>query len=183
VPSSERGDRARIERLVLDHLRTIPDFPEPGIAFRDITPLLADGTAFRAVSEYWAQAVRDSGADFVVGIEARGFIVAAPAAALAGVGFVPLRKPGKLPGVTISESYALEYGQATLEMHEDAIKPGSRVVIMDDVLATGGTAHAAAALMERAGGEVVNLMFLMELDGLDGRAMIGPRPIDVLARV
>jgi adenine phosphoribosyltransferase len=148
--------------------------------FRDITPLLADARAFAQVCAYCAQAVRDAGAEIVVGIEARGFIFAAPAAIGAEVGFIPLRKPGKLPGVTLRESYALEYGEATLEMHEDAIRPGARVVVMDDVLATGGTAHAAAGLLERAGAEVVNMLFLVELAGLDGRATLGPRPLDVI---
>jgi adenine phosphoribosyltransferase len=176
-------DREAIANLVATRVRAIRDFPTVGVVFRDITPLLADAVAFATVCDHWAAAVRAVGADLVVGIEARGFIFAAPAAIGAGVGFIPLRKPGKLPGVTLRESYALEYGEAALEMHEDAIPPGARVVIMDDVLATGGTAHAAAGLLERAGASVVSMLFLIELAGLDGRATLGPRPIDAILTI
>lgn len=169
-----------LAQRVLSKVRDIPDFPKPGVVFKDITPLLADPETFRAVTEHFAAYASGLKADFVVGVEARGFILAAPAAVTAGVGFVPMRKPGKLPGVTLRESYALEYGEAALEMHEDAIKPGARVVVMDDVLATGGTAHAAAGLLERAGAEVVGLHFLIELAGLDGRVTLGPRPVEAL---
>jgi adenine phosphoribosyltransferase len=173
-------DREAIAKLVETRVRAIRDFPSPGIVFRDITPLLADPVAFATVCDYWADAVRAAGADLVIGIEARGFFFAAPAASGAGVGFIPLRKPGQLPGITLRESYALEYGEAALEMHEDAIPPGAKVVIMDDVLATGGTAHAAAGLLERAGATVVAMLFLIELADLDGRATLGPRPIDAI---
>jgi adenine phosphoribosyltransferase len=179
VPSGAPS-RETVAALAGARIRAIPDFPQPGVIFRDITPLLADASAFSAVCAYWAEAVRAVGASVVVGIEARGFIFAAPVAIAAGAGFIPLRKPGKLPGVTLRESYALEYGEAALEMHEDAIKPGARVVVMDDVLATGGTAHAAAGLLERAGAEVVGLHFLIELAGLDGRVTLGPRPVEAL---
>jgi adenine phosphoribosyltransferase len=166
--------------LVEARVRAIPDFPTPGVVFRDITPLLADAAAFATVIGHCADRVKAVGADLVVGIEARGFIFAAPAAIGAGVGFIPLRKPGKLPGVTLRESYALEYGEAALEMHEDAIPRGAKVLVMDDVLATGGTAHAAAGLLERAGAEVVGMLFLMELAALEGRATLGPRPIETV---
>ncbi|MDR0433022.1 MAG: adenine phosphoribosyltransferase [Bifidobacteriaceae bacterium] len=169
-----------VRELVRSHVRAIDDFPTPGVLFRDITPLLADADAFNTVIDYLAKAVRSAGADLVVGIEARGFILAAPVAIVAGVGFIPLRKPGKLPGVTLRESYALEYGEAALEMHEDAIVHGTRVVLMDDVLATGGTAGAAAGLLERAGADVVKTLFLIELASLEGRATLGPRPMEAI---
>jgi adenine phosphoribosyltransferase len=175
--------REAVADLVEAKVRAIPDFPTPGVVFRDITPLLADAQAFATVCAYCAEAVRAARADLVVGIEARGFIFAAPAAMGAGVGFIPLRKPGKLPGVTLRESYALEYGEATLEMHEDAIPHGAKVIVMDDVLATGGTAHAAAGLLERAGATVVEMLFLIELAELEGRATLGPRPIDTVLRI
>jgi adenine phosphoribosyltransferase len=169
-----------VSELVASGLRDIPDFPQPGVVFKDITPLLADAAAFGQTMEYLGEFVERVGAELVVGIEARGFILAAPAAFQAQLGFVPLRKPGKLPGATLRESYALEYGEAALEMHEDAIKSGTRVVIMDDVLATGGTAAAAADLLERAGAEVVALSFLIELAALGGRAKLPGRAIDCL---
>jgi adenine phosphoribosyltransferase len=172
-----------LAQRVLSKVRDIPDFPKPGVVFKDITPLLADPETFRAVTEHFAAYASGLKADFVVGVEARGFILAAPAAVTAGVGFVPMRKPGKLPGVTLRESYALEYGEAALEMHETAIPRGARVVIMDDVLATGGTAHAAAGLIERAGAQIVGMAFLLELRFLEGRATLGPRPIDCLLSV
>jgi adenine phosphoribosyltransferase len=172
-----------VSDLVASHLRDIPDFPQPGVVFKDITPLLADGAAFGRTMEYLGEFVERVGAELVVGIEARGFILAAPAAFQAKLGFVPLRKPGKLPGVTLRESYALEYGEAALEMHEDAIRSGTRVVIMDDVLATGGTAAAAADLLERAGAEVVGLSFLIELAALGGRAKLPGRPLDCLLTI
>jgi adenine phosphoribosyltransferase len=175
--------REGLARLVARRVRDIPDFPTPGVLFKDISPLLADPTAFAAVTEHFAGIARASGADLVVGIEARGFILAAPAAVAAGIGFVPLRKPGKLPGVTLRESYALEYGEASLEMHEDALEPGARILVMDDVLATGGTAQAAAGLVERTGASVVQMAFLLELADLEGRAAVGPRPMDVLLTV
>jgi adenine phosphoribosyltransferase len=153
------------------------------VVFKDITPLLADAAAFGRTIEYLADWTERVGAELVVGIEARGFILAAPTALQARLGFVPLRKPGKLPGVTLRESYALEYGEAALEMHEDAIRPGARVVIMDDVLATGGTAQAAAGLLERAGANVLGLSFLIELGFLRGRAKLAGRDIDCVLSV
>ncbi|MDR3106811.1 MAG: adenine phosphoribosyltransferase [Bifidobacteriaceae bacterium] len=170
----------QVRELTRTHCRDIPDFPQPGVVFKDITPLLADAYAFGQVIEYLSDFLERVGAELVVGIEARGFILAAPTAFHSGLGFVPLRKPGKLPGVTLRESYALEYGEAALEMHEDAIRPGVRVVIMDDVLATGGTAAAAADLLERAGANVIGLSFLIELPALGGRAKLPGRDLECI---
>jgi adenine phosphoribosyltransferase len=162
-----------LARLVVD----VPDFPEPGVVFKDITPVLADHAAFTEVVEALAAAGRDgSGAtvvDAVVGMEARGFILAAPVALALGAAFVPVRKAGKLPRATYAESYSLEYGQATLEMHQDALDPGARVLLVDDVLATGGTVAATARLVERAGGVVHAVSVLMELSFLPGRDNAG----------
>jgi adenine phosphoribosyltransferase len=175
--------REALERLVLD----VPDFPEPGIVFKDITPLLADHTAFGTVVEGLAAAGRDaSGApavDKVVGMEARGFILAAPVALTLGAGFVPVRKAGKLPRETHSVSYALEYGSATLELHRDAVSPGERVLLVDDVLATGGTVAATRKLVEDCGGTVVGVAVLMELSFLPGRETIGDLPLLALRTV
>jgi adenine phosphoribosyltransferase len=172
-----------LERLVLD----VPDFPEPGIVFKDITPLLADHDAFTLVVQALADAGRDaSGAtviDKVVGMEARGFILAAPVALALGAGFVPVRKEGKLPRVTHAVSYALEYGEATLELHRDAIAPGERVLLVDDVLATGGTVAATRQLVESCGGEAVGVAVLMELAFLRGREAIGDLPLTALMTV
>lgn len=150
-------------------IRHIPDFPKPGILFYDITTLLRDPQGFAAMVEALAAPYRDAGIDVVVGIESRGFIMGAAVAQALGCGFVPIRKPGKLPSATIRESYALEYGTDTLEMHTDAITPGQRVLIVDDVLATGGTAAAATRLVEAVEGHLVALAFLIELDFLQGR--------------
>jgi adenine phosphoribosyltransferase len=147
-------------------VRDVPDYPKPGVLFKDITPLLGDGDGFRAVID---SLVPDQVVDKVVGVEARGFILAAPLAYRLGAGFVPVRKAGKLPSATHAESYALEYGEATLEVHTDAFAPGDRVLLVDDVLATGGTAAAAATLIHRAGGTVVGLSVLIELSFLPGR--------------
>ena len=150
-------------------IRHIPDFPKPGILFYDITTLLRDPQGFAAMVEALAAPYRDAGIDVVVGIESRGFIMGAAVAQALGCGFVPIRKPGKLPSATLRESYALEYGTDTLEMHTDAITPGQRVLIVDDVLATGGTAAAATRLVVAVGGHLVALAFLIELDFLQGR--------------
>jgi adenine phosphoribosyltransferase len=172
-----------LERLVLD----VPDFPEPGIVFKDITPLLADHDAFTAVVQALADAGRDtSGAtvvDKVVGMEARGFILAAPVALALGTGFVPVRKEGKLPRATHSVSYALEYGEATLELQRDGIAPGERVLLVDDVLATGGTVSATRQLVESCGGDTVGVAVLMELGFLPGREAIGDLPLTALMTV
>jgi adenine phosphoribosyltransferase len=175
--------REALERLVID----VPDYPEPGIVFKDITPLLADHTAFTSVIEGLAAAGRDdAGAavvDKVVGMEARGFILAAPVALALGTGFVPVRKAGKLPRATHAVSYALEYGEATLEVHRDGIGPGERVLLVDDVLATGGTVAATRELVESCGGTVVGVAVLMELSFLPGRETIGDLPLHTLLTV
>lgn len=158
-------------------VRDVHDFPEPGIVFKDITPLLADHDAFTAVVQALASTGRDESGqtvvEKVVGMEARGFILAAPVALALGAGFVPVRKAGKLPGATHAVSYDLEYGQATLEIHKDAIAPGERVLIVDDVLATGGTVAATRQLIEACGGEPHAVSVLLELTFLPGRENIG----------
>jgi adenine phosphoribosyltransferase len=154
------------------YVRDVPDFPQPGVVFKDITPLLADVVAFSSVIDLIVVAFGRGNMDKVCGIEARGFILASPVAYHAGAGFFPIRKEGKLPGETVSESYALEYGEATLEVHSDAVDPGDRVLIVDDVIATGGTAAAAARLVERLGGTVAGIACLIELEFLGGRKML-----------
>ena len=150
-------------------IRDVPDFPQEGVLFKDITPLLADPIAFSTVIDLIVVHFGRGSVDKVVGIEARGFIIASPVAYHFGAGFVPVRKKDKLPWATESAEYALEYGAATLEVHTDAVRPGERVLIVDDVLATGGTAEATAGLIERIGGKVVGLAFLIELGFLKGR--------------
>lgn len=161
-----------LEKLILDRIRDVPDYPQPGILFKDITPLLADHTAFATVVDAIVMRYGRGTVDKIVGIEARGFILAAPVAYHFGAGFVPVRKKGKLPSATFEETYDLEYGTATIEVHRDAFQPGERVLIVDDVLATGGTAKATAELVERTGAEVVGLTVLMELSFLNGRAKL-----------
>ena len=169
---------ALIERWV----RPIPDWPEPGVTFRDITPLLAEPSPSRPSSTRWLRPAEELGpVDAVLGIEARGFIVGAPVALALGAGFVPVRKDGKLPHETLSVSYELEYGSATLEMHADALKPGDRVLVVDDVLATGGTLEAAADLVEQAGVTVAGFVVAIELPALGGRARVGDVPFRSLA--
>lgn len=163
-------------------IRNVPDFPKPGIVFKDITPVLLDPALFRAVTDAMADAARGMDITHVVGIESRGFIFGAPVAQALGAGFVPMRKPGKLPSVTVSESYALEYGTDTLEVHADAFTGARGVLIVDDVLATGGTAAAAVRLVERAGGCVAACSFLMELEFLGGRARLGAIASGALVR-
>ena len=153
-------------------IRDIPDFPKPGVTFKDITPLLADPVAFSTAVDAIVVSFGRGTIDKVVGIEARGFIIAAPVAYHFGAGFVPLRKPGKLPYETVSEAYELEYGTESLELHVDAFSPGDRVLIVDDVLATGGTAKAACNLVEQAGGKVTGLAFVIELAFLKGSERI-----------
>ena len=150
-------------------IRDVPDFPQPGIVFRDITPLLADENAFSSVIDLIVVHYGRGNIDKVVGIEARGFILASPVAYHFGAGFIPVRKEGKLPWDSEREEYALEYGTATLEIHKDAIGPGERVLIVDDVLATGGTARATARLVERLGGKVIGIACVIELAFLEGR--------------
>jgi adenine phosphoribosyltransferase len=165
----------------------VPDFPEPGILFKDITPLLADHVAFTAVIEALADAGRDDAGrpvvDKVLGMESRGFILGAPVALALGVGFVPVRKAGKLPRSTYAVSYALEYGEATLELHQDALEVGDRVLLVDDVLATGGTGRATMDLVEKCGASVHAVAMLMELGFLPGRAALGDVPLTCLLTV
>ena len=161
---------AGIAGLIASAIRDVRDYPQPGIVFKDITPLLADGAALAAV--VGALAAGHGRIDKVAGIEARGFILAAPVAVALGAGFVPVRKQGKLPGPTIARTYQLEYGTATLEVHEDAFDAGDRVLIVDDVLATGGTAAATSDLVRRSGAEVTAIAVLLELGFLSGRAQL-----------
>ena len=151
------------------YIRVIEDFPKPGISFKDITTLLKDGQAYKAAIDALVDKVRELKADVIVGPEARGFLLGAPVAYALGIGFVPVRKPGKLPGETVSETYELEYGTDTLEVHADAILPGQRVAIVDDLLATGGTTSATVRLIEKTGAKVVGISFLIELSFLEGR--------------
>jgi adenine phosphoribosyltransferase len=160
-----------------DKIRNIPDFPIPGIQFKDITTLLGDAAAFRTVIDTLAERYAGRAVDAVVGIESRGFIFSAPLAYRLGVGLIPVRKAGKLPASTYQIEYALEYGSATLEIHRDAFTPGARVVVVDDLLATGGTVKAACSLVEMAGGVVDEVAFLIELGFLNGRAALGTYPV------
>jgi adenine phosphoribosyltransferase len=179
--ASEAADLLR--RLVVD----VPDFPEPGVVFKDITPLLADPAAFGVIVEALADAGRDDDGrpvvDHVVGMEARGFILAAPVALALGAGFVPVRKAGKLPRATYAESYALEYGEATLETHRDGLRSGDRVLLVDDVLATGGTVAATHRLVEHCGATVHGVAVLMDLSFLPGREAIGDLSLTSLMTV
>ncbi len=171
-----------VAALIAERVIDVPDFPKQGIIFKDLTPLFADGEAFAEIIDAIAEGFVGQ-FDVVVGIEARGFVLAAAAAYAAGVGVVPVRKAGKLPRVGHSASYALEYGQATLEIGEGAFKEGQRALIVDDVLATGGTAEATMDLVERAGGQVVGFVVLLELAFLHGRERLSGRPIHALLTV
>jgi adenine phosphoribosyltransferase len=172
----EGFDVARLIPLIHD----IPDYPLPGILFRDITPLLADPAGFAQALSVMASPWTAADVDVVVGVEARGFILAAPIALELNAGFVPVRKAGKLPGATRAVAYDLEYGQAVLEIHEDAIAPGARVLVVDDVLATGGTVAATIQLLRDGGAEVIGVSMLMELTALDGRAKLADVPVHAL---
>ncbi|MGY2085136.1 adenine phosphoribosyltransferase [Blastococcus sp. SYSU DS0539] len=183
-----------LDELIASLTVDVPDHPEPGVVFRDLTPVFADGPAFRrmvdglaapAVSDPRAAALADSGSgprdfDVVVGVEARGFLLAAAVALDAGVGVVPVRKAGKLPRERIAADYALEYGTATLELHSDSIRPGQRVLVVDDVLATGGTLAAAVALVEQLGGVVAAVAVVVELAALGGRQVLAPHTVHSL---
>jgi adenine phosphoribosyltransferase len=186
-----------LDELVASLAVDIPDFPEPGVLFRDLTPVFADGPAFRRVIDGLAapaasdprvaavadgpdHAAGDPGFDVVVGVEARGFLLAAAVAYDAGVGVVPVRKAGKLPRERLSADYVLEYGTATLELHTDSVRPGQRVLVVDDVLATGGTLGAAIALVEEAGGVVSAVSVIIELSALGGRQRIAPHAVHSL---
>ncbi len=164
------------------HIRDIPDFPTKGILFRDITPLLQRGPVFRRAIRALADRYQGKRPDAVVAIESRGLIVGSALAFTLGVGLVPVRKKGKLPHRTHRVSYALEYGQDTLEMHQDAIAPGARVVLVDDLLATGGTMGATIQLIEQCGGKIIEVAFLIELTALKGRAKLKPHPVITLVR-
>ncbi|XKG25084.1 adenine phosphoribosyltransferase [Phycicoccus jejuensis] len=168
-----------VDEVVARSLRDVADFPSPGVVFKDITPLLADPVAFGEVIGALADGRRGE-VDLVAGVEARGFVVGAALAHAMGVGFVPLRKAGKLPGDTVAASYDLEYGSATIEVHADAVPAGARVVLVDDVLATGGTALAAWELLERVGGHVVGFDCVVELAFLGGRDRLGDREVRAL---
>jgi adenine phosphoribosyltransferase len=177
--AAQAGDE--LTGLITSLVRDVPDYPQVGVVFKDITPLLADGKAFAAVVD--ALAATYAPVDKVAGIEARGFILAAPVACRLGAGFVPIRKKGKLPGATFAQEYALEYGTATIEVLTDAFEPGDRVLVIDDVLATGGTARATADLVQRAGARVAGLAVLLELSFLDGRAKLTDLPVTALLTV
>jgi adenine phosphoribosyltransferase len=168
---------------VLRALRPIPDYPKPGIVFQDITPVLRNGALFRQVTEAMAAPFKNAGITHVLGIEARGFILGGPVATMLGAGFVPARKPGKLPWECLRESYDLEYGQDALEAHRDSWTHGARVVVVDDVLATGGTARAAGELARALGAEVAGWTFLLEIGALAGGQKLERAPFHVVARV
>jgi adenine phosphoribosyltransferase len=179
--TSSAGASDELTRLITTLVRDVPDYPQAGVVFKDITPLLADGKAFAAVIEALAETYGP--VDKVAGIEARGFIFAAPVACRLGAGFVPIRKKGKLPGATFAQEYDLEYGTATIEVLTDAFAPGERVLVIDDVLATGGTARATADLVRRAGAQVTGLAVLLELSFLNGRAKLADLPVSALLTV
>lgn len=160
-----------------ERIRNVPDFPIPGVQFKDITTLLKDGAAFREALSYFVDRYRGTAIDAIVAVESRGFIIGAPLAYELRAGLIPIRKPGKLPAETMQIAYELEYGTNVLEIHRDALRPGQRVVIVDDVLATGGTTAAAAALVEGLGAEIVELSFLIELTFLHGRDRLSRFPL------
>ncbi|PJG58489.1 adenine phosphoribosyltransferase [Aeromonas cavernicola] len=170
-------------KLIEASIKAIPDYPKPGILFRDITSLVEDAQAFKATIDLLTEHYRDQGITKIVGTEARGFIFGAPVACALGIGFVPVRKPGKLPRAVIEESYALEYGTDTLQMHTDAIVAGDKVLVVDDLLATGGTVDAAIKLIRRAGGTVADAAFVISLPELGGSARLSAAGVKVLALV
>ncbi len=174
----DQAMRARIEGLI----RNVPDFPQPGIQFKDITPVLQDPQGLRAAIDAVAEPLKGKEIDAIVGLESRGFLFGAPIAYNMSLGFVIIRKPGKLPADTIDVKYELEYGSNVLEMHRDSITPGQRVVIVDDLLATGGTARGAATLVEQLGGVVVGFSFLIELEFLQGREKLAGYDIHSIIR-
>ena len=167
---------------LLPHIRDVPDFPEEGILFKDITPMLQNAEAFRAAVDMAAEPLMDEGIDVVLGAEARGFVIGAPLAYKIGAGFALVRKPGKLPWEKTRATYDLEYGTDALEIHIDAVSPGMKVLIADDVLATGGTASACVSLVESLGGRVYGLTFFLELAFLNGRERLAPHPVRSLIR-
>jgi adenine phosphoribosyltransferase len=179
VSNRDSDPRATLLRA---RIRDIPDFPKPGILFRDLTPLMGDGAAMRTTIEMLVEKIAPHRADTIVAIESRGFIFGAPVAVEMGIGFAPVRKPGKLPWRTTKRTYDLEYGTDSLEMHADAVVQGTRVVIVDDLLATGGTAAATAELVRAQGGQVVAMAFVVELELLRGRDRLPSVPVDALIR-
>jgi adenine phosphoribosyltransferase len=181
--TTREADGTDVARLIADRVLDVPDFPQPGIVFKDLTPLFADGAAFAEAIDAVVAHYGPGAFDVVAGIEARGFMIGAAAAYAAGVGFVPVRKAGKLPRTAIGATYALEYGEATLEVHADAFVAGQRVLVIDDVLATGGTAEATLGLVEQAGGTVVGFTVVLELAFLHGRQRLAPRPVHALLTV
>jgi adenine phosphoribosyltransferase len=176
-PTAVTTDPVWLRALV----REIPDFPEPGVTFRDITPLLGDADGFQQAVDTLANRFAADDVDRVVGVEARGFILAAPVAYRLGASFVPVRKAGKLPWAVVREEYQLEYGTDRLEIHRDAIRPDERILVVDDVLATGGTAAATCRLVEALGGSIVGIGILIELSALGGRAALGDHRLEALA--
>ncbi len=176
-----RGGDSELARIITSRVRDVADYPQAGVVFKDIAPLLADGKAFHAVVE--GLAALYGPVDKVAGIEARGFILAAPVACRLGVGFVPIRKKGKLPGTTFAQDYELEYGIATLEVQADAFQPSDRVLVIDDVLATGGTGRATANLVQHSGAQVAGLAVLLELSFLGGRTKLADLPVTALVTV
>jgi adenine phosphoribosyltransferase len=176
-----------IEELLLSRIRDVEDYPEQGVMFKDITPLLADPAAFTALTDALAGIATRQTATKVIGLEARGFILGAPVAVRAGLGFIPVRKAGKLPGATLRQAYDLEYGSAEIEVHAEDLTAGDRVLIVDDVLATGGTAGAAVQLVRRAGADIAGVAVLMELGFLGGRDRLEPAlagaPLEALLKV
>lgn len=176
-----------VRELLLGRIRDVADYPKPGVMFKDITPLLADPEAFATLTDTLAALCARHGATKVVGLEARGFILAAPAAVRAGLGFIPVRKAGKLPGATLTQSYELEYGSAEMEVHAEDVSEDDRILVIDDVLATGGTAEASLQLIRRAGAQVAGVAVLLELGFLGGRSRVEPAlkdaPLEALVTV
>lgn len=172
---------ARSNKTVRDYIRTIPDFPHKGIMFRDVTTLFADPRGFRIAIDQLLHPYAGTDIDRIVGLEARGFILGGAIAHQLSVGFVPIRKKGKLPGKTLSQDYTLEYGEATMEIHDDAIQPGEKVLVVDDLLATGGTAEAGIKLIEKLGAEIVGCAFVIDLPDLGGRAKLEAMGVDIHA--
>ena len=171
----------RIESIISSHIRQVPDFPKPGINFYDLTPLMSEPRVFAAIIDEFVRLARPLHADVVVGIEARGFIFGAPLARALGIGFIPVRKPGKLPYKVERIDYSLEYGSGQLEMHNDAVKSGTKALVVDDLIATGGTARATCELLKRMGAEIAGFMCVVELSFLDGLKLLAP--VDIISLV
>jgi adenine phosphoribosyltransferase len=179
-PDAAEKERNTMGKKLEEYVVTIPDFPEPGIMFRDITSVIQDPDGLKLAVDGLVDLLKNTEYDLIVGPESRGFIFGVPVAYLTGKGFVPVRKKGKLPRETISQEYDLEYGKAEIEIHTDAVRPGQKVVIVDDLMATGGSAQAAAKLVEKLGGQVAKMIFVMELAGLKGREKLRGYNVDSL---